>query len=128
MDAPLDFPLRSVARFSGDGAVYRAFDHLVAYRAGELLLVPVAMACPGDLRSVVDRCPIPWEEVCVVLDSPVEDPTPLSPEVFARNLPAVAAWRAEGWTIDHIALGASPRRVLKRYVHFSGVRFARLRK
>lgn len=127
MDAPPEFPLRAIAGLSEDGTVYRAFNYLVAYRHGELLLVPVAMG-GGDLRRVVDRCPIPWEEVCAVLDSPPEDPTPLSPEVFARNLPAVAAWRAEGWTIDHIALGASPRRVLKRYVHFSGVRFARLRK
>ena len=125
MDAPLDFPLRAMAGFSQDGRVCRAFGHLVAYRHGELLLVPVAMGS-GDLRWVVDRCPIPWSEVCVVIDTPPFEETPLSPEVFARNVPTLAAWRAEGWAIDHIALGASPRRVLKRYVHFSGVRFARL--
>lgn len=127
MDAPLEFPLRAIAGLSEDGAVYRAFDHLVAYRHGELLLVPVAMGS-GDLRAVVDRCPIPWEEVCVVIDTPAMEETPLSPEVFARNVPTLAAWRAEGWSIDHIALGAAARRALKRYVHVSGVRFARLRK
>lgn len=123
----MGFPISAVAGLSQDGAVYRAYGHLLAYRHGELLLAPVGLVT-GDLRRVVDRCPIPWEEVCTVIDAPACAPTALAPEVFGRAVPALAAWSAVGWQVDYLGLGPAPRRLLKRYVHESGMRFARVPK
>jgi len=54
--------------FSADGRLYRAFDHLIAARHGSLLMVPL-IVLQGRFDGVVDGCPVPWEEVCAVLDN-----------------------------------------------------------
>lgn len=113
-------PLVSLLPFSHDGCAYRAFDHLILARPGALLLVPVWLAT-GNLKSVVDGCPVPWAEVFDVLDAPAESVSMgavwLPPEVWAV-LP-------ENWQEQQfrLTLRAEP---LRRFVHLSGVRFADL--
>ena len=64
----LRLPLETLLPFAHDGRACRSFDHLIFSRVGSLLLVPV-WAVVGDLRQVVDGCPVPWQEVCDVLDA-----------------------------------------------------------
>jgi hypothetical protein len=90
----------TVARFSRDGRVWRAFDCLLAAGPGTLLLVPVGLA-EGDLTRVVDGCPVPWPEVWAVLDAPAEQVRQLPPEALAKLVPLAAAWLTPfGWERD----------------------------
>lgn len=117
----LRFPLETLAGFSHDGRVFRSFDHLILARGGELLLVPVFMAA-GDLRRVVDGCPVPWEEVFDVLDAPtsavsVGDPNGLAvPRALRALLP-------DGWQLQVFKM-ARREKLTRRFVHASGIRFA----
>lgn len=92
--------VETVARFAGDGRVWRAFDHLLAAGPGRLLLVPVGLA-DGDLTGVIDGCPVPWGEVWAVVDVPLAAPQPLSPARLAALAPQAATWLPpHGWVRD----------------------------
>lgn len=58
--------LRELEEFSCDGLVYRAFDHLLAVRSGVIFAVPVLLV-HGDMRRVVDRCPVPYGDVLATI-------------------------------------------------------------
>lgn len=73
--------LENLETFSSSGRVFRAFGHLIAARAGATLLVPQEQV-DGDLRRVLDRCPVPYEEVLALLDPP----EPLDPDVMGSRL------------------------------------------
>lgn len=120
-------PVSVIAAFSLDGHVFRAFDHLVAAGVGELLFVPQALA-QGDLRGVVDRCPVPWDEVWAVLDTPLEASAAIDTEAMAWNWPRLYQMCRGGWQLDRIGLGGSAgeRKALDRLTHVSGVRFAQI--
>ena len=119
--------LVELARFAADQRVFRAFDHLIATRAGELLLLPVHLA-EGDLRAVIDGCPVPWEEAWAALDTPVAG-APFAAERLAAHFPRLYRLFRDGWTLDHIGIGNSQRenRSLERMTHDSGVRFVWVR-
>ncbi len=65
-DSLTELSLSAIAAFSASVRLHRAFGHLVAAAAGSLLCVPLPLAA-GDLRAVVDGCPVPWEEVWALL-------------------------------------------------------------
>lgn len=67
------FPLERLRLFAAEGAVYRAFHHLIAARMVTLLLVPLHQVT-GRVDAVVDGCPVPWEEVHAVLEYPAIHP------------------------------------------------------
>ncbi|MDD3675816.1 hypothetical protein [Thauera propionica] len=119
-------PVAVVAGFAADGRVWRAFDHLVTTGPGTLALFPVGLV-DGDLTRVTDGCPVPWQEVWAVLDTPC---TPwdvaLAPEVLARLAPKAAAHLSPyGWTRDVVpAQAAVPS--MTRLVAPCGVRVALL--
>lgn len=121
----MGFPVALAAAFSFDRRVYRAFGHLLAAGDGTLLIVPMAIA-NGDLRGVVDHCPVPWPEAWAVMDTEVERSIPMSPEVMRTEHPALAEWSDTGWGLDFITLGNSPRPKIPRLCHESGVRFAQV--
>jgi len=120
---PLEVSVSAMAAFS-DGSVFRSYDHLLAAGAGTLLCVPMGLAA-GDLRSVVDGCPVPWEEVFSVIDSGCATPLELPPNLVEHQYPALASLAREGWSMDLIALGAGRLRHA-RLIHVSGIRFAHL--
>lgn len=111
-------PLEKLLPFAQDGRVFRAYDHLILARVGALLMVPV-FRVSGDLRRVVDGCPVPWEEVCDVLDAPAMT------VAVCLNPPSDLAHLAPiGWKREFFHLARRDRRV-KRLVHtVTGMRYA----
>ncbi|MBW7903816.1 MAG: hypothetical protein H3C26_20295 [Rhodocyclaceae bacterium] len=117
----LRLPLETLLGFSHDGRAFRSFDHLIFAGAGSLLLAP-AWSVSGDLRQVVDGCPVPWEEVFDVLDAP-----PHGVEVLAQEVPAaLRALAADGWQAQVFRMSRRQRST-RRFVHQSGIRYADLR-
>jgi hypothetical protein len=118
--------LSVIAAFSSSGVVFRAFGHLLAAADGTLLAVPV-VASAGDLRRVVDGCPVPWEEVWAVVDAPLEaDASLLAPDQLVRRFPGLAALARSGWVVDRVPAFAAGRRVATRVSHPCGIRFAKV--
>lgn len=115
----------TIGSFASGGRVCRAFGHLLAASDGALLCVPMVVAA-GDLRAVLDGCPVPWEEAWAVLDLPTSGAQALAPAEVARRWPRLAAWRAEGWVLDRVPPFLEGRRVGWRLSHPSGVRFAKV--
>lgn len=119
-----------IAGFAADGRVYRAFGHLLAVGAADLLLVPLGRTT-GDLRTVTDSCPVPWTEVWSVLDTEPTDvanvlhtpgtAVPVPPEAMCTDHPRLALITPYGWMLDHMA------HRLERLTHASGIRFARVK-
>jgi hypothetical protein len=115
-----------MAAFSADGRVCRAYGHLLAAGAGSLLCVPMVLSA-GDLRTVVDCCPVPWEEVWAVLDAPPgPDPVPVEPVAFRQAWPSLASLAVEGWVLDRVSPFSAGRAEALRLVHVSGIRFAKV--
>lgn len=112
-------PLETLAAFSHDGRVYRSFDHLILPGVGNLLLVPVWMAV-GDLTKVIDGSPVPWEEVCDVLDAPADAVSVSDPDVVPLSLRRLAP---ADWVIEVFRLALRNKKT-RRFVHSSGIRFA----
>ena len=115
--------VNDIARFDVSGCVHRAFDHLIAVRYGGFLLVPIGLAI-GDMRPVIDRCPVPVGEVAAVLDgdprrNTEEDPMRIT---VMQHLQAFAP--AAEWEVDHIALGQLGHPNIRRLIHSSGLRYA----
>lgn len=118
-----------IAGFAADGRVYRAFDHLLAVGAADLLLVPLGRTT-GDLRHVTDGCPLPWPEVWTVIDADPKDiaatlnapgtAVPVPPEAMCADHPRLALITPYGWTLDLLA------HRMERLTHVSGIRFARV--
>jgi len=121
-------PLSMIAIFSLDGRIFRAFDHLIAAGLGEALFVPQHLA-DGDLRGVVDYCPIPWEEAWMVLDTPLADGLPVDFASTRNHWPRLAKLHETGWQFDQIGVGNSDRqqKSIDRMTHISGLRFVRIR-
>lgn len=117
----LRLPLETLASFSQDGRVFRSFDHLILAKHGALLLVPV-WAATGDLRRVVDGCPVPWEEVFDVLDAPAMGVSVGDPAVVPSPLRALAG---DDWQLQLFRLARREKKT-RRFVHSSGIRFADL--
>lgn len=115
----LRLPLETLAGFSHDRRVFRSFDHLILPGVGSLLLVPI-WAAEGDLRRVVDGCPVPWEEVCDVLDSPALGVSVGDPGVVPAPLRALAG---DDWQLQLFCLARREKKT-RRFVHSSGIRFA----
>lgn len=115
----LRLPLESLCRFSHDGRAFRSFDHLIFARMGVLLLVPVWMAS-GDLRRVVDGCPVPWEEAFDVLDAPALGVTVGDQASIPQPLLSLVG---DGWQQQVFKL-ARRGTTSRRFVHHTGIRFA----
>jgi len=120
-------PLFLVAAFSPEGRVFRAFDHLIAAGIGEMLLCPVHLA-EGDLRGVIDYCPVPWEEAWAVLDTPLDGAAAIDCETMSSQWPRLARLHRSGWLADSIGLGNSVAQTksIDRITHASGLRFVRI--
>lgn len=124
MNAPsIELSLSSIAAFSSDGRVFRAFGHLLGAIPGELLLVPIERTT-GNLRDVVDGCPWPWEEVWSVLDTPVAAPALMPPEELCQRFPRLAQVTPYGWLRDAISPFAAGVDEALRLTHPSGIRFS----
>lgn len=121
-------PLFLIAAFSPSGQVFRAFDHLIAAGAGEILFAPMVIA-DGDLRGVIDHCPVPWEEAWAVLDTPLEEAVSLNDEAMARDWRRLSRLAPTGWSIDAIDIGnsAGPTKAIERVTHVCGLRYARVK-
>ncbi len=125
LNRPLEVSVSSVARFSSDGRVYRAFGYLLGAGLGELLLVPLGMTT-GDLRQVTDACPVPWSEVHDIIDTPRDHPVPMDEVKLYRHFPLLHAIDRACWDCDEMeSFTGSGTRVI-RLVHATGIRFARL--
>ncbi|MGD9954251.1 MAG: hypothetical protein AB7S87_16900 [Burkholderiales bacterium] len=104
----------------GGGAVYWAFDTLIAVRPGAMLLLPARKAV-GDLRLAIAACPVSYESVLAALDPghpwrPVVD-LDVSPAVAFAQVHAMAG--PGGWS------GAPlPTFKSRLYQHDVGLRLA----
>lgn len=119
----LDVSVSTIAAFSRDGRVFRAFGHLLAAAAGSVLCVPLALA-GGSLRHVTDGCPVPWGEAFAVLDEPSRAPVALPELTLAREFPLLAGIAPAAWASDWIGLGPGAPRPVLRLTHESGIRYA----
>lgn len=121
-------PIPTIATFSRVNLVFRAFDHLIAPGIGEVLFVPVSLA-EGDLCSVRDGCPMPWEEAWASLDTPVDAALPVHSETLQADWPKLAALFSFGWKIDSIGIGnsAGEQKSIQRLSHVCGLRFVRIK-
>jgi hypothetical protein len=124
------FPIERVRLFATDGAVFRAFDHLIAARMGTLLLVPMHLVT-GRCDAVVDGCPVPWEEVYSILEYP-----PINPFTNPSKWSGMAS-RADqlqqlqylgvdpdACEMDHITPMVNGRETVLRLIHPCGLRYA----
>lgn len=115
--------LGAIAQFAHDGQVYRAYAHALAAAPGMVLLVPIELV-NGDLTDLVDGCPIPWEEVVSILESPQRSPAPLDKHihsVLGRPLREIAP---SHWDADLLSVGMGFRDTVTRLSHPSGIRLA----
>lgn len=127
MAHPNQFPRIDIAWLlclSANGALYRSFDRVIAAQNGCLLLAPMHVV-RGNLSSLVDGCPVPWEEADEVLHT--EWRTAHAFDVTADHyseLIRTVVGLAEGeWTLDFISINRSRHHVW-RLAHWSGIRFA----
>ncbi len=118
-------PVAHVASLSADGRAYRFQHHLLAAGPGRLLLVPIGLAF-GDLRVVVDACPVPWLEVWALLDTERRPATPIPPEVMCRDHGQIAMISPYGWERDCLSLSQTKPNV-DRYIHATGIVYARVK-
>ena len=113
--------------FSGNGTVYRAYDHLIAATHGMLLLAPIIVV-QGRFDGVVDGCPVPWEEVFSVIEA---ESLPFMPDLAHMpdvnheldRLNPLGLDRGQ-WEFDFIGIHDETRRNVLRFKHISGVRYA----
>lgn len=117
--------ISTLAPFSADGRIYRAFGHLIAARNGTVLLAPIH-AVQGRLTEVVDGCPVPWEEVDAVLGARFDKALAFG---FSESCGYGAAVRqmarlAEvGWDVEPLRLRPESGAVWA-FRHESGLRYA----
>ena len=118
-------PLLLIGALAVDGRVWRAFDHLIVQFGGGVVLVPVGLV-EGDLTGVIDRCPVPWEEVWTVLDVPPGCVRQVSERtMYERYAGLVKLGGAVGWVWEDLSpAGRVP--TIRRLMAPNGVRFARL--
>lgn len=115
--------VQDIGRWDVSGCVHRAFDCLIGVRYGGFLLVPIGLTV-GDMRMVIDRCPLPVDEVAAVLAGDPQRNTSEDPmQSPAMRLLQGFAPAAE-WEVDHIALGQLGHANIRRLLHPSGIRYA----
>lgn len=124
---PFMVAIEELRRFSQDGALYRAYDHLIAAAHGVLLVAPLIVV-QGRFDRVVDGCPVPWEEVFAVIDSeslPFMMDLVRMPQITAEldRLDSLGLDRHQ-WEFDFIGTHDDTRRNILRLTHVSGVRYA----
>lgn len=117
----------ALQRFSGDGKLYRAYDHLIAAANGTLLVAPIIVV-QGRFHDVVDGCPVPWEEAYSVIEA---ESLPFMMELV--HMPTISAeldkvgslcLDRSQWQFDFIGVHDEERRNILRFKHASGVRYA----
>lgn len=64
--------------------------------------------------------PVPWEEVCDVLDSPAEAVSVSDPDIVPDKLRKLAGG---DWVLEVFRLALRNKKT-RRFVHTSGIRFA----
>ena len=121
----IEVSVSAIAAFAADRRVCRAFGHLIAAAPDALLLVPIGWTT-GDLRAVVDGCPVPWEEVWAVIDAPPGSVAPVQPDNLCRDMPALARITPYGWISDVIPPFAAGRPAALRLTHATGIRYAKV--
>lgn len=86
--------------FAAGGAVYRCFGHAFAARFGALLAVPLHLL-DGDLRRLVDGCPVNYEEALTVattplaMNLPIDLALPLHAEIVREAARFDTGWRVQ---------------------------------
>lgn len=117
----------ALQRFSADGKLYRAYDHLIAATHGMLLMAPLIVV-QGRFTDVVDGCPVPWEEVFAVIDAesmPFIMDLALMPQInFELDRLNPLGLNRSQWVFDFIGTYDDTRRNVLRFKHASGVRCA----
>lgn len=127
MNVPL-FHIDLVRIFSADRQVYRAFGHIVAASAGSLLLIPQHMVDGHGICEVIDKCPVPPEEVYAVLEYPAGDAV-ITLSESDESHEAVQLLQCLGidpnaCRLDHISPMVNGEEKVLRLVHPDGIRYA----
>jgi hypothetical protein len=115
--------VEDIRKFSDTGFLYRSFDHLIAAKHGEILLVPIANVY-GQLSNLVDGCPVPWEEVTAVLESPGENIVTMYDMIAIKPFMELLGPHRYEIFVDHIALYDGHPKNVTRCTHRTGIRYA----
>lgn len=121
--------IENLRQLSADQMVYRAFNHLIVAREGQLLVAPLTLVA-GRFSKMLDGCPVPWEEVVGLIDAPLGDFFALPEQAEIQNHTADFYELIKGsrlhWDfyvdLFDVAPDVPPRFV--RLTHPSGIRFA----
>jgi hypothetical protein len=135
MSHPLFLPylvnFDALMQYSSDHKIYRAYDHLIAATHGSLVMAPL-IVMQGRFHDVVDGCPVPWEEVYALIESPH---APFMLELSVMESIKLELDRYDplgldrnGWEFDFIGAHDDERRSILRFSHISGVRCATVAK
>lgn len=117
------FPLPTLASFCAPGMpLHRSFGYVMAVRSGSVLLAPVG-SVDGDLRQLRDGCPVPWEEVAAVIDTPLRGRLLQGAEMVATAPRLAHVFSPYGWSRDLLGIGPGPIGAV-RLVHENGLRCA----
>lgn len=60
--------IEAIHRLTDNAPLHRAFNHLIAAGPGWLLAVPLKLL-RGQIKGVVDGCPVPHDELLALIDS-----------------------------------------------------------
>lgn len=114
-----EIPLQSLSALV-PGPLFRSFGHVLAAAPGLVAAVPLVRVS-GQLTSLVDGCPVPWDEVATVLDAePDSVPVELDSPDFGDLVPRLAVIASGGWR-----LGTLPELQATLFMHAeTGARIA----
>lgn len=114
----MQFSIMTLAKHSKDGRVYRSFDHVIVATCGMVVAVPITQTV-GELHSLAPFCPVPWEEMWAILDTPAEARAAFDLDLFA-HIPAVLV--DLGIADDEFLAAALPEFSATVFAHPSGLR------
>ena len=94
--------LQTLLPFSSERRAFRAFGHAIAAEPGLVAMAPL-YALEGSLLGLVDGCPVPWEEACMVMDTQADSPIELDSICFTDVVARLANIATEGWCMGVLA-------------------------
>lgn len=120
----LTVPIELLLTFSESGLLYRAYDHIIAATTFSLLVVPIQHVSGSFKKTVLDGCPVPWEEVLDLIEAEGADTNRASDVSYIwPYLDCLYALHAQ-MQFDRISLFGNTTKNIIRVTHPCGLRFA----
>ncbi|MCX7206072.1 MAG: hypothetical protein NT086_08855 [Proteobacteria bacterium] len=95
--------------FAANDVLYRCYGHVIAAGDGTLLVVPITLVS-GDLRQLVDGCPVSYHEALTVIETPISMDLPVCVDdgMHCRTVRNLIHLDANPWRIQpaRLAVGS----------------------